>query len=75
MNTINTIHNQQSGQITRNSALRKAAVSADLPTLTKDESSLIKEKFSPNKKMDLYSMNGSVNNSRLYRGFNIDTRI
>ncbi|MTI86492.1 MAG: hypothetical protein FH748_00835 [Balneolaceae bacterium] len=77
MTTINSIHHQQSGQITRNNALRDTAKSGstDLPKLTKDESSLIEEKFSPKQKMDVYSMDGKVENKEFARGRNIDTRV
>lgn len=75
MNAIQSIYNQQSGQVTQNSALRKAASSSQLPQLTKDESLLIKEKFSPNKALNLYSMDGKVNKEGFSKGANLDTRI
>lgn len=78
MSTINSIHFQQSGQVSRNDALRKAAGNTDLPKLTQDESSLIEEKFSPSapaKKMNVYSLDGQVNNKGFARGQNLDTRI
>jgi hypothetical protein len=74
MNAIQSIYNQQSGQVTQNSALRKAAGSTRLPQLTKDESSLIKENFTPAKKMNLYSMDGKMKQEGLSRGAKIDTR-
>lgn len=75
MNSIQSNHYQQLGQINKSGALRNAAKSYDLPALTKDESSLIEEKFSPDESLNLYSVDGSVQRTQLSRGANIDTRI
>ncbi|MEQ8525950.1 hypothetical protein [Gracilimonas sp.] len=77
MNSINSIYTQQAGQINRNTALRSAAGSQDLPKLTQDESSLINQKFTAEneKAMSLYSVDGKMNQHELSRGRNIDTRI
>ncbi|MCP9291899.1 MULTISPECIES: hypothetical protein [Gracilimonas] len=77
MNSINSIYTQQAGQVSRNTALRSAAGSQDLPKLTQDESSLINQKFTAEKKaaMNIYSVDGKVNQHELSRGRNIDTRI
>lgn len=77
MNSINSIYTQQAGQINRSTALRSAAGSQDLPKLTQDESSLINQKFTAEneKAMNLYSVDGKVNEHGLSRGRNIDTRI
>lgn len=77
MNSINSIYTQQATQVSRNTALRSAAGSQDLPKLTQDESSLINQKFTPdnNKAMNLYSVDGKINQHELSRGKNLDTRI
>ncbi|MAL16819.1 MAG: hypothetical protein CL670_08400 [Balneola sp.] len=76
MNSINSIYTQQqTGQVNRSSSLREAAGSNDLPKLTQDESSLIKEKFTSDKAMTLYSVDGKMNQHQFSRGSNIDTRI
>lgn len=75
MNTLNPIHHSQTTQVQRNTPLRNAAVSPDLPKLTSDEHTLIKEKFNTPRQMKLYSGDGSTHNSGIARGLNIDTKI
>lgn len=77
MNSIDSINAQQAGQVNRSTALRNAPVSNDLPKLTQDESNLINKKFNPgnSKAMNLYSVDGQVNQQKFSCGRNIDTRI
>ena len=75
MNSINSIINQQATRVTANSALRKAAVSPELPTLTKDESTLINQKFTTSKQFQAYSMDGRVSEQQAIRGANFDARV
>jgi hypothetical protein len=75
MNNINSLYTQQSSQVTRNTSLRATAGSQELPKLTADESSLIKEKFTSNKAMELYSGDGKMTEHQFSRGSKIDTRI
>lgn len=75
MNSINPIINQPAARVTQSSALRKAAVSPELPNLTQDESSLIKEQFAASKPLRSYSMDGKMNQYQPVRGSNFDARI
>ncbi|MEX0722426.1 MAG: hypothetical protein WD357_11395 [Gracilimonas sp.] len=75
MNSIQSLQTQQLNQLSKPSALRKAAEAPELPNLTKDESSLIEEKFTGKSTLDFYSMDGNLNQQQVARGMNIDTRI
>lgn len=75
MNSIQSIQQQQYGQVNRSNSLRKAAESPELPDLTRDESSLIEEKFTPKDTLEFYSVDGKAGEQQLARGINIDTRI
>ncbi|MAO63690.1 MAG: hypothetical protein CL666_01690 [Balneola sp.] len=76
MNAIrNLFPQQQVTQLNQPSSLRQAAEAPAMPGLTQDESSLIEEKFTENKTLDFYSVDGSFNQEQLRRGMNIDTRI
>jgi hypothetical protein len=75
MNSIQSLQNQQISQLSKPSALRKAAEAPALPNLTKDESSLIEEKFTGKSTLEYYSMDGNLNQQQVVRGTNIDTRI
>ena len=75
MNSINSIINQQAARVTANSALRKAAVSPAVPNLTKDESTLINQKFTATKQFQAYSMDGKMSENQIVRGSNFDARV
>lgn len=75
MNSINSVIHQQTQRITQNTALRKAAVTPQPPSLTTDESSLIKEKFSSSRTMKSYSMDGRINEHQVIRGSHFDQRV
>jgi len=75
MNSIQSLQSQQINQLSKPSALRKAAEAPELPNLTKDESSLIEEKFTGSSPLEFYSMDGNLNKHQVVRGTNIDTRI
>lgn len=75
MKIIDSIHNQQSGQIVRNSALRKAAVSPRPPQLTDAEASQINKAFSRPKPVTQYNMRGDIKEQDFNLGQNIDTRV
>ena len=75
MNSINSIINQQAARVTANSALRKAAAAPELPNLTKDESTLINQKFTATKQFQAYSMDGKVTQQQMVRGGNFDARV
>ncbi|MFP8488665.1 hypothetical protein ACKGJO_06135 [Gracilimonas sp. Q87] len=75
MNSIQSLQNQQITQLLKPSALRKAAEAPELPKLTKDESSLIEEKFTGRSALEIYSMDGNLSQQQVMRGTNIDTRI
>lgn len=75
MNSIHVANLYQSNHIQQQSPLRAAAQSPELPALTEDESTLIKEKFSPEKGLTLYNGQGNTQEARFERGMNIDTRI
>lgn len=74
MNSIRPIQQPHNNHLSGAGSLRKAANSPDMPKLTKDETDLIKEKFTPNKKLHFYSMDGKVNEQQVSRGLNIDTK-
>lgn len=76
MNAIrNLFPQQQIQQLNKPSSLRQAAEAPAMPDLTPDESSLIEEKFTENKTLDFYSVDGSFNQEQVTRGTNIDTRV
>ena len=76
MSSINTVYNQQSLRVTQNSALRKAATSSNnLPKLTNDENSLIKQNFTSHKPLKSYSMDGRVSDQQALRGSKFDARV
>lgn len=75
MNSINSVIHQQTQRITQNTALRKAAVTPQLPSLTTDESSFINEKFSSSRTMKSYSMDGRINEHQVIRGSHFDQRV
>jgi len=75
MNPINVAHQYQSNQVQQTSPLRSAARSPEPPALTEDESTLIREKFTPTKGLKLYNGQGTTQESSFERGMNIDTRI
>ncbi|SMO81920.1 hypothetical protein [Gracilimonas mengyeensis] len=74
MNSIQPIP-QQFTKVNSISSLRKAAESPELPDLTRDESSLIEEKFTSENTLKFYSMDGQKGEEQFARGMNIDTRI
>jgi len=75
MNSINSILHQQTERVAQNSALRKAAFSPQPPTLSKDESTLINQKFAPSQSMQSYSVDGKVNEHQMVRGAHFDARV
>ncbi len=75
MNEIRNFSPQQITQTNKPASLRQAAESPEMPNLTKDESSLIEEKFTGKETLDFYSMDGKMSQKQVVRGMNIDTRI
>lgn len=75
MNTIQSLQQTSFNQVSQSSSLRKAAASAELPSLTTDESSLIEEKFTPKDTLQFYSVDGRSGEQKFATGQNIDRRI
>ena len=74
MNTINPAINQPIERLNVGGALRKAASTHQMPNLTQDESTYIKEEFTPSRAMQSYSMDGKMNEYHFMKGANLDTR-
>ncbi|MDG5766753.1 hypothetical protein QA596_04675 [Balneolales bacterium ANBcel1] len=73
VSSLNTIQTQE---ITRGNGLRKAAGMATPPTLTDDESKMIRKEFSGAKPLTYYKGNGQKQEQMLSgRGMHIDTKI
>lgn len=69
------IFNQQQDLSIRNNGIRKVAAASTPPTLTVEESSMIKKNFATTTPVKLYDVQGSVNEHHLGdRGMNVDTR-
>jgi hypothetical protein len=75
MYNINSVQHSYNTQVNKTSPLRNAAISPNPPKLTSDESSLIKEKFTPSKQLKLYTGDGNTQSTGFERGLNLDTRI
>lgn len=70
------IFNQQQDLSIRNNGIRKVAAASTPPTLTVEESSMIKKNFTSSAPIKLYDVQGSVSEHNFAdRGMNVDTRV
>jgi hypothetical protein len=73
---IGAIPTQQIDFSVKNSGLRKAAGSPNPPSLSSDEQSMIKNKFSKTKPVTQYTVQGNVKQSSWHAcGTNFDRRV
>lgn len=72
---LNSIQQQQFDRLVQNNTLRKASTAPEPPKLTEDESSMIQKKFTNQKPMNLYNVQGDVREQDFPSGMKVDTRI